>query len=775
MKFNKFKVAILYTIACLVWFVVSAGVVFDIHNYLHDSSIHFISILLPVFFVLINVLIISRLIKLNNKNIRLNESNFINMYLGNPNPLWIYDLQTLKFLSVNEAAIATYGYSKEEFLNMTINDIRQSEERGKVVDSIAEFINQPNEAGNWRISGIWQHQKKDGTLVYANITSHKIKFQEKDCAMVLASDSTEQVKYERQLEQMNQVLQQEKQKQKETEKLAKVSGWEYFVEDGKLVWSDELYEIFDIDQESGKVNYSSILKSVHQEDLLNYNQAIENLLKQGMDLNISYRFITKTGGVKYAKVLGKMHYRDNQMFKVLGTMQDVTELTLAQLEKNKYQQSLKNTLENITDGYFLLNRNWIITSLNANCEKMLNRRQENMIGQHYKDVFPNAKNKNFYSQLKKVLEKNTPINFEDYSPNTKKWFCIHAYPTDDGAAIYFSDITEDKEKDLLLKEALERYELVAKATHDVIYDFNAANNQVKYSGSVEQLLGPFTGSLTDNNDWWKNKIHPDDLERVLRKHKQAIRNKEKNCGLEYRLKTGNEQYKYVYDQGYLQYDERENFIRMIGAIKDIDQLKRFDDENKRLADIITKVNNMIVILDINSEIIWVNKAFESFTGYPLCDIAGKNPAFMHGPESDPNARTSIIESKNKFLNFSIDMINYKANGEKYWVNVEFTPLFNPDGAFDGYISIQNNITARKEKEDKIRHQNEILKKIAWMGSHELRKPVASILGLIGLITETDDLAEKEEAIQLMQHCTQELDQIIRSINQKIEEEISEEQ
>ena len=774
MRFNTLKIAIVYTVACLVWFGATTEIIIWFESYFTGFSVRLLHILLPALFVAMNTVVVFKLIKLNNKTIRQKENDFLNLYLGNPNPLWIYDLQTLKFVSVNEAAITTYGYSREEFLGMTINDIRKLEERGKLTDSVTEFVNQPYAAGTWRISGTWQHQKKDGSLIYVNITSHKIIYEDKECAMVLASDTTEQVKYEQQLEQMNHVLQQEKQKQKETEKLAKVSGWEYFVEDGKLIWSNELYEIFDIDRESEKVNYSSILKSMHQEDLSNYNQAIENLLKRGVDLNINYRFITKTGLVKYAKVLGKMHYRDNKMYKVQGTMQDVTKLTLAQLEKNKYQQSLKNTLDNITDGYFLLNKNWIITAVNANCEKLLGRPQENLVNHHYLELFPDAQNMSFYPHFKKVLEKNIPVNFEDYSPYTQKWFCVHAYPIEEGAAIYFSDITEDKEKDLLLKEALERYELVAKATHDVIYDFNAANNQVKYSGSIEDLLGSSVESIADNNDWWKNKIHPDDLERVLRKHKQAIRNKEENCGLEYRLKTNNNQYKYVYDQGYLQYDGRQKFVRMIGAIKDIDQLKRFDDENKRLADIITKVNNMIIILDVDSKIIWVNKAFENFTGYTLCSVAGKTPVFLHGPESDLKAHAIIAEAKKAFRYFSLEVINYKANGEKYWVNVEFTPLFNPGGKFEGYISIQNNITARKQKEEKIKHQNEILKNIAWMGSHELRKPVASILGLIELITETDDLAEKEESIRLMQHCTSQLDQIIRNINQKIEEEISEE-
>ncbi|RYE35649.1 MAG: hypothetical protein EOP42_06275, partial [Sphingobacteriaceae bacterium] len=99
--------------------------------------------------------------------------------------------------------------------------------------------------------------------------------------------------------------------------------------------------------------------------------------------------------------------------------------------------------------------------------------------------------------------------------------------------------------------------------------------------------------------------------------------------------------------------------------------------------------------------------------------------------------------------------------------------FTPDGKPDGYITIHNDITLRKEKGQKIIRQNKILKNIAWMSSHELRRPVASILGLINLINETTGV-ERDEAIQMLNTCTQQLDDIIHNINHIIEQEITEE-
>lgn len=763
MKLSASKIIAGYLALSLLWFLVSQCFVY----FFQDKVFQQISNVTPFFLLLIFAVFVYKLVKINNKTIDEKENDYQNLYLSNPNPLWVYDHETLQFLSVNDAALAFYGYTKEEFLALKITDIRPAEDQDNIIES-SRLISNTHYS-----SGIWRHKKKSGNIIYANITSYKIVFNHKNCVMVLAVDHTSRVVYERKLTQMNQDLNEEKKKLKETEKLAKVSGWEYYVKDGSLIWSDELYEIFDLDHQTEKVDYSLILKSIHQEDLSAYNFAIENLLTSGKSLDLSYRFITKTGKIKYVKVLGKMQYQNGKMFKVLGTMQDITELKIIQQEKNTYQQRLNNTLNNITDGYFFINPDWLITAVNVNFEKLLGLKHENVVNHYYLDVFPIEYSSKFYDHLKKVIENGLPVNFEEYSPERKSWYRLNAYPVDEGAAIYFSDITKTKEKDLQLKEALERYNLVAKATKDVIYDYNLIDDQVNYSSNIINMLNITADKVGNNINWLKTVIHPDDVERVLTIYRKAIEKKHENVSMEYRVHTGSYQYKYVYDQGYLQYDNQNNFLRIIGAIKDIDQLKHFDSENKRLADIITKVNNMIIIKDINHKIIWVNKAFEKFTGYTMCDVVGKTSAqLLNGPETDLATSKAIIDAKHTRKQFSCEIINYTKDQKKYWVNIEFTPLLDTNGLPDGYISIHTNITSQKEKEQRVSRQNQILREIAWMGSHELRRPVASILGLVALINETDDEDERNESIRMMSECTKNLDGIIRNINHRIEQEIA---
>ena len=123
------------------------------------------------------------------------ESRYRELFESNPLPMWVYDLETRAFLEVNAAAIKTYGYSREEFLGMTIKDLRPAPGVPALPDPIAgppSGLEQP---------GTWRHRKRDGTIIYVEITTHAINSTERPCEIVLANDVTERKQNEEQLRQ----------------------------------------------------------------------------------------------------------------------------------------------------------------------------------------------------------------------------------------------------------------------------------------------------------------------------------------------------------------------------------------------------------------------------------------------------------------------------------------------------------------------------------------------------------------------------------------------
>jgi len=92
------------------------------------------------------------------------------LFDGNPVPMWMFERETLKFLDVNEAAIRHYGFSKEEFLSMTIADIRPAEDVERLLGHVAVAIHGLQEAE------LWRHRKKDGTIIDVEIVAMAWRF-----------------------------------------------------------------------------------------------------------------------------------------------------------------------------------------------------------------------------------------------------------------------------------------------------------------------------------------------------------------------------------------------------------------------------------------------------------------------------------------------------------------------------------------------------------------------------------------------------------------------
>src|ERR1051326_9574160 len=91
--------------------------------------------------------------------LRESEEHYRSLFENNPLPMWVYDLETLAFLAVNDAAVHHYGYSREEFLSMTIKDIRPSEDVPALLGNVLKVDRGMDEAG------VWRHRRKDGTVI----------------------------------------------------------------------------------------------------------------------------------------------------------------------------------------------------------------------------------------------------------------------------------------------------------------------------------------------------------------------------------------------------------------------------------------------------------------------------------------------------------------------------------------------------------------------------------------------------------------------------------
>jgi PAS domain S-box-containing protein len=121
--------------------------------------------------------------------LRKSEANFRALFFQNPTPMWVWDFETLRFLEVNEAATEFYGYSRQEFLSMTVNDIRPSDEEIERFMSILEKVKQQQTTTRY---GVWKHRLKNGKIVSVEIMAHVMEFQGKQAVLSVIQDLSRQ-------------------------------------------------------------------------------------------------------------------------------------------------------------------------------------------------------------------------------------------------------------------------------------------------------------------------------------------------------------------------------------------------------------------------------------------------------------------------------------------------------------------------------------------------------------------------------------------------------
>ena len=125
------------------------------------------------------------------ENLRNSEAQFRYLFEKNPNPMWVYENGSMRFLEVNDAAIALYGYSREEFLSMTIFDIRSPEEAARAAEAIPTFPL----TGLWH-GGVWQHRAKDGRPIAVEVVSDDMIYEGRSAYIVAVRDVSEHMRVE---------------------------------------------------------------------------------------------------------------------------------------------------------------------------------------------------------------------------------------------------------------------------------------------------------------------------------------------------------------------------------------------------------------------------------------------------------------------------------------------------------------------------------------------------------------------------------------------------
>ncbi len=240
------------------------------------------------------------------------EENYRLLFEAHPKPVWVYDEETLQFLAVNEAAVQRYGWSRTEFSNMTVLDLRDPQEHPALLRQIADTTAGP------RKSGYWRHVTKRGTELWVEIFSNSLRYNNRPARLVVASDVTARRRAELELQRADSL-------RRVASRAAGLGGWALDVGVRDVRLSEEACRLFDA-PENYQISLDDCLDLVVPDSRDTVSALVAKCIRDGESFDIECELVSLAGRRFWARLIGEAERDANgAIAQIGGGVQDITD------------------------------------------------------------------------------------------------------------------------------------------------------------------------------------------------------------------------------------------------------------------------------------------------------------------------------------------------------------------------------------------------------------------------------------------------------------------
>jgi two-component system sensor histidine kinase UhpB len=248
----------------------------------------------------------------------------------------------------------------------------------------------------------------------------------------------------------------------------------------------------------------------------------------------------------------------------------------AQIPAGESDERVRWILDSITDGFLGIDAEWRVVYANRRAREILGR-ELTWSGQTLWEMFPQVVGSEFERSYRAAVETGEPCHFDAFFAPHRRWYEIHAYPSPAGLSIYFRDVTRRRAAAEALRERDTRFELVARATQDLIYELELTGAD-SCAVAVETVFGFSPPQVARPFHVWLDQVHGDDLESLTTSLDRALRCGDALWSAEYRVASGGEGWTHILDRGTIVRGVTGVPLRLIGARMDITARKEAEEE-----------------------------------------------------------------------------------------------------------------------------------------------------------------------------------------------------
>jgi PAS domain S-box-containing protein len=403
-------------------------------------------------------------------------------------------------------------------------------------------------------------------------------------------------------------------------------------------------------------------------------------------------------------------------FQIQEQEKRAAELLIANLEidfLHQEEHALFASIVDSSDDAMVSKRlDGIITSWNHGAEKIFGYSAAEIIGKSIATLIPPQLQQEEVGIIEKIKNGETISNLKTQrvrKDGTIFYSALTISPIKNldgivfGASKVLRDITEQYNSEAEKNQLAERLRLATQSAQIAVWDWDLETNKLASDEGMYKLYGIASEDFNSVYDGWMSIIHDEDRQRVADELQLAISNK-KDYNTEFRVVWNDSSIHFIKATGTVSWDDVGNAIRMIGVNWDITEQKEKEQHLKLLESVITNTTDSVLITEAEPfdepgpRILYVNEAFTKMTGYTAAEVIGKTPRILQGPKSDKAELKRLGEALRKWETCEITTINYKKNGEEFWINFSVIPVANEKGWYTHWIAIERDVTIRKNEE-----------------------------------------------------------------------------
>ena len=495
---------------------------------------------------------------------------------------------------------------------------------------------------------------------------------------------------------------------KEARRIAGLGDWTWQLDAGLVTWSEEIYRMHALTPQAQPFRADQSPARIHPDDQPRLQSRIAQMLAGGDVSENHYRIERADGAVRTIYMRGEWIDRTPGRRVMHGIAQDITELAETRELLRVAQDEYRFLFEHNPMPMCVFDRETLeFLAVNDAMVANYGYAREELLSATLLDIRP-AEDR----VAVEALARQQTVNHQQGRVGTllrkdgsRMRAAIHSHDIDfngrPARLVLAQDVTERERSE-------QRFQLVARATSDAVYDLDVAAGELWWSDSFYSQFGFSRDAVPPTLQAWEELLHPDDLARVNASLEAAIHDPAvSEWEQEYRFRRSDGGYADVLDRGFLLRDESGRAIRMVGGMLDTTQKHGYESDLRLLRRAVESTENGVVIADArlpDQPVVYVNAAFERITGYSADEVLGRNCRFLQGDDGDQLGRLEIQRGIAQGREARALLRNYRKDGVVFWNDLNVNPVRDETGVITHYVGVQNDVTERQRYQEQIAHR-----------------------------------------------------------------------